>query len=59
MADNNRYKKKPKENLAKEQTYKAKNGLVFMVEPVFKTDGHNTLTTALIRMMQFDVELSR
>ncbi len=58
MADNNRYKKQKREDLAKEQIYKAKNGLVFMVEPVFKTDSHDTLVTALLKMMQLDIELS-
>ncbi len=41
--------------LDKTSTYKV-NGKIFIVEPVFQTDGHDTLGTILIRLMRADAD---
>ena len=41
--------------LDKTSTYKV-DGKIFVVKPVFQTDGHDTLGTVLIRLMQADVD---
>lgn len=41
--------------LDKPSTYKV-DGKTFIVEPVFQTEGHDTLGTILIRMMRADAD---
>lgn len=41
--------------LDKTSTYKV-DGKTFIVEPVFQTDGHDTLATILIRLMRADAD---
>ena len=41
--------------LDKTSTYKV-NGKAFIVEPVFQTEGHDTLGTVLIRLMRADAD---
>ena len=41
--------------LDKPSTYKV-NGKTFIVEPVFQTEGHNTLGTILMKLMRADAD---
>lgn len=41
--------------LDKTSTYKV-DGKTFIVEPVFQTEGHDTLGTVLIRLMRADAD---
>ena len=41
--------------LDKTSTYKV-DGKTFIVEPVFQTDGHDTLGTILIKLMRADAD---
>lgn len=41
--------------LDKTSTYKV-DGKTFIVEPVFRTEGHDTLGTILIRLMRADAD---
>ncbi|MVB11598.1 hypothetical protein CAFE_23190 [Caprobacter fermentans] len=41
--------------LDKTSTYKV-DGKTFIVEPVFKTEGHDTLGTILIKLMRADAD---
>lgn len=41
--------------LDKTSTYKV-NGKTFIVEPVFQTEGHDTLGTVLIKLMRADAD---
>jgi hypothetical protein len=41
--------------LDKSSTYKV-DGKTFVVKPIFRTDGHDTLGTVLIRLMQADAD---
>lgn len=44
-----------RDRLDKSSTYKV-DGKTFIVKPVFQTDGHDTLGTVLIKLMQADAE---
>lgn len=41
--------------LDKSSTYKV-DGKTFIVKPIFQTDGHDTLGTVLIKLMQADAD---
>ncbi len=51
----NDYDKQSNEELIQEQKYKIGNG-VFIVKPVFRDTGENTLSSALIRLMRSEVD---
>ncbi len=42
-------------HLDKTSTYKV-DGKTFIVEPIFQTEGHDTLGTVLIRLMRADAD---
>ena len=58
MPYNNRYKKQDVEDLVKEQVYKTKNGIVFIVEPIFDENANDTIATSLFKIMQNEIEIS-